>query len=116
MTEDSKPKSPHWDIEDSHPQMFETIRQSLRAVKDPEIGLDIIQLGLVRNVSMTDDSILVRMMLTTPYCPYGPSLLEAARAAVERAADNKPTRIDFSLEPWDFSYMEDGAIPDWGIY
>jgi metal-sulfur cluster biosynthetic enzyme len=54
-------------------------------------------------------------MLTTPFCPYGPSLLESARTQVESAI-GKTTRIDFCLDPWDFSMMEDGASADWGMF
>jgi len=105
----------HWDIEDSHPELVDKLKQSLRTVKDPEIGMDIIQLGLVRNVSLIDEIVKIKMMLTTPFCPYGPSLLESARVQVETAL-GKTTRIDFSMDPWDFSMMEDGATPNWGLY
>jgi metal-sulfur cluster biosynthetic enzyme len=115
VSEQPKPTTLHWDIEDTHPDLLDSVRKALRSVKDPEIGMDIIQLGLVRNVSLADDAMLIRMMLTTPFCPYGPSLLESARASVETVT-GKTTRIDFCLDPWDFSFMEEGAMPDWGMY
>jgi metal-sulfur cluster biosynthetic enzyme len=114
LTEENKSISLHWDIEDSDPDLIDQLKQALRTVKDPEIGMDIIQLGLVRNVNMIDNVITIKMMLTTPFCPYGPSLLESARTSVETVL-NKTTRIDFSLEPWDFSMMEDGASANWGL-
>jgi metal-sulfur cluster biosynthetic enzyme len=115
MTEASTPPPLHWDIEDSHPELVDTLKTALRTVKDPEIGMDILQLGLIRNVTLLDEVITIKMMLTTPFCPYGPSLLESARSEVETAL-NKTTRMDFCLDPWDFSMMEDGAPADWGVF
>ncbi len=115
MTEDTKATPLHWEIEDSHPDQIHKLKEALRTVKDPEIGMDILQLGLVRNVSLIDDIVTVKMMLTTPFCPYGPTLLESARIAVETAL-TKTTRIDFCMDPWDFSMMEDGATSNWGLY
>ncbi len=115
MSDMTKPSSVHWDIEDSHPDLVEPLKQSLRSVKDPEIGMDILQLGLVRNVTIIDEIVSIKMMLTTPFCPYGPSLLESARVQAETSL-GKTTRIDFSMEPWDFSMMEDGSTANWGLY
>ena len=115
MVEDQKPAPLHWDIEDTHADLLDALKQALRTVKDPEIGMDILQLGLVRNVSLIDDIVTIKMMLTSPFCPYGPALLESARAAVE-SAFTKTTRIDFCVEPWDFSMMEDGAPSNWGLF
>ncbi|MGB8251889.1 MAG: hypothetical protein WCF08_01630 [Anaerolineaceae bacterium] len=42
-------------------------------------------------------------------------MLESARIQAETAL-GKTTRIDFSLDPWDFSMMEDGATTNWGLY
>jgi metal-sulfur cluster biosynthetic enzyme len=115
MSETTKPTPLHWEIEDSHPKLVESLKNALRNVKDPEIGMDIIQLGLVRNVTLLDEVITIKMMLTTPFCPYGPSLLESARSQVETVME-KTTRIDFCMDPWDFSMMEDGATAKWGLY
>ena len=46
---------------------------------DPEIGMSIIQLGLVRDVSIENDIAHMQMLLTTPFCPYGPALIEMTR-------------------------------------
>jgi metal-sulfur cluster biosynthetic enzyme len=115
MTESPKTIPLHWGIEDTHPELLDQLKQGLRNVKDPEIGMDILQLGLVRNVTLIEDVITVKMMLTTPFCPYGPSLLESARTQVETTL-GKTTRIDFCMDPWDFSMMEDGATADWGVF
>ncbi len=104
-----------WEIESTHPESVEPLKAALRQVVDPEIGLEIIQLGLVRDVRVEDGSAEVKMILTTPFCPYGPAMLEMTRQKAEEALE-KPTTIKMGTEVWDFSYMEDGAGADWGLY
>jgi len=105
-----------WGIDTTHPDLVEAVTEIFRTVVDPEIGLNIIQLGLIRDVRVEDSQGMVSMMLTTPFCPYGPAMLEATRAKAEEAL-GMPTHIDFRAdEMWDFSYMEEGLGADWGLY
>ena len=55
------------------------------------------------------------MILTTPFCPYGPALLEMTRSKVEEAA-GLPARIELGMDIWDPSLMEEGAGAAWGLY
>ena len=104
-----------WEIEESNPGLGKKVREKLREVKDPEIGTDIIQLGLIRKVQLVDDAAKVTMILTTPYCPYGPMLMEAARKKVEEVTGKK-TEIIYGQEAWDRSMMEEGSGFDWGLF
>ncbi len=104
-----------WQVESTHPDLVEPLRASLREVVDPEIGLNIVELGLVRDIMVSDDQAQITMILTTPFCPYGPALLEAARQKAENAL-NRSTTIEMGTEMWDFSFMEEGAGDDWGLY
>jgi len=104
-----------WKIDSSHPDLAEPLRESLREVVDPEIGLDIIELGLVRDVQIEDDHAEVTMILTTPFCPYGPAILDMTRNKAQDFLD-QPTTIEMGIEMWDFSMMEEGAGGDWGLY
>jgi metal-sulfur cluster biosynthetic enzyme len=104
-----------WQVESTHPDLVEPVRTALREVVDPEIGLNIIELGLVRDITVEDDKAQVTMILTTPFCPYGPALLEMTRQKAEGAL-HRPTTIEMGLEMWDFSYMEEGVGADWGMY
>lgn len=104
-----------WQIESTHPEMVDELRETLRQVVDPEIGMNIIELGLVRDVILEDDQATVKMILTTPFCPYGPAMLEMTRAKAEEAL-KRPTSIEMGMEMWDFSYMEEGAGADWGMW
>lgn len=99
------------EVKQKEAELFE----ALRAVVDPEIGLNIIELGLVRETDIKDDSAHVTMILTTPFCPYGPQLLEMTRRTAEQHLGT-PTTIELGSELWDPSMMEEGAGGDWGLF
>ncbi len=104
-----------WEAESTHPELAAALKQELRRVVDPEIGLDIIALGLVRDVHIEEDKAEIKMVLTTPFCPYGPAMLEATRQTAETFL-GRPTTIEMLAEMWDYSYMEEGAGDDWGLW
>ncbi len=104
-----------WQAESTHPELVEPLKDALRTVVDPEIGLNIIELGLVRDLMIEDDQAILTMILTTPFCPYGPALLEMTRNKAQEAL-GRPTYINMGMEMWDFSMMEEGAGADWGMY
>ena len=103
-----------WDLGKSDRDLAEKLHIALQEVVDPELGMNIVQLGLVRNVSLHDDSALVTMILTTPFCPYAPQIMEACRSKAEETL-GIPTGIEMGREFWDRSMMEDDAL-DWGLY
>jgi len=104
-----------WDIHSTHPDLVQPLRAKLGEVTDPEIGLNIIQLGLIRSVIIQDGKAKVLMILTTPFCPYGPAMIESTR---QKAMEALKMEVDLELgmEPWDFSLMEDPGALDWGMY
>jgi metal-sulfur cluster biosynthetic enzyme len=115
MNQAPESKPPVWEAESQNPELCEKLRQGLREISDPEINLNIIQLGLIRNVKLEPDNATIQMLLTTPFCPYGPALLEMTRQKAEAVLE-RPAFIDLSMDMWDFSMMEEGAMPDWGLY
>ena len=106
---------PAWDAEATHPEACAKLREALREIIDPEIGLNVIQLGLIRNVRIEPDQVMIRMILTTPFCPYGPALIEMTRQKAEQTL-GIPTFIELGMEMWDFSMMEEGIDLGWGLY
>lgn len=114
MTE-KKNNLPKWDAEEEHPEICEKIREAMRKVRDPEIGMDLIQLGLIRNVAIGNGKVKIDMILTTPYCPYAPMLMESARKHSEEAV-SMPTEVEYGKEVWDRSMMEDDTVFDWGLF
>jgi metal-sulfur cluster biosynthetic enzyme len=93
----------------------EGLIEALRSVIDPEIGMNIIELGLVRMTEIEEDKGHVIMIMTTPFCPYAPQLLEQTRRTAQDYLE-RPTTIEMGLEMWDPSMMEDGAADDWGLF
>ena len=95
----------------------EELIESLRNVIDPEIGMNIIELGLVRNLDINeeDDTAKITMILTTPFCPYGPAIIEQVRVVSSKVMTNGVT-VEIGTELWDPSMMEEGAGGDWGLF
>jgi metal-sulfur cluster biosynthetic enzyme len=114
MSDDIENK-PVWDIEKTNPELIESLNNEFKKVMDPEIGLNIIELGLVRNVTILNGAVKIMMIMTTPFCPYGPALLETTRNVVETGL-NLPTSITLGYEPWDPTMMDENARLDWGFF
>ncbi len=93
----------------------EQLREALRVVTDPEIGMNVIELGLLRDVEIHDDRAHLTMIMTTPFCPYAPQLLEQCRRTAQEFL-GVPVTIEMGLEMWDPSMMEEGAADDWGLF
>lgn len=62
----------------------ESARDALLHVIDPEVGINIVDLGLVYRIEVTDGQIEVDMTMTTAACPLGPQLREEAESAIRR--------------------------------
>jgi metal-sulfur cluster biosynthetic enzyme len=103
-----------WQLGKSNRGLAEELHIALQSVMDPELGMNIVQLGLVRDVEIKDEEAHVTMILTTPFCPYAPQLMESCRSKTEETL-GIPTTIEMGREVWNQSLMEDDAI-DWGLY
>ncbi len=90
-------------------------RQALREVYDPELGMSVMELGLIRKFDWQPDKVEVTMILTTPFCPYGPALIEQVRHKVQEVT-RRVTTVTMGLEMWEPSMMEDQAAANWGLY
>lgn len=115
MPEEQTTNEIKWTIHDTNPELVETVRGKLGEVVDPEIGMNIIQLGLVRDVSLENEIAHLKMILTTPFCPYGPAMIEMTRQKAVEAL-NKPVTVEMLPDVWDFAMMEDPSALDWGMY
>jgi len=78
----------------------ESVREALRQVKDPELGFNIVDLGLVYTIDITDGDVLVEMTLTSPGCPVGGQLLGEADAVVREVNGVKNVRVELVWEPF----------------
>jgi metal-sulfur cluster biosynthetic enzyme len=93
----------------------EEVMEALRSVVDPEIGLNVVELGLIRNLEIEADKTRITMILTTPFCPYGPAMIEQVRATANSVTGGE-TEVEIGTELWDPSMMEEGAGGDWGLF
>ena len=75
------------------------IRKALRRVKDPELNLDVVVLGLVYGIEVEGAHAHVLMSLTTPFCPAAPQIVEDARVAVEGVEGIETAEIELTFEP-----------------
>jgi metal-sulfur cluster biosynthetic enzyme len=75
------------------------IRKALRKVKDPELNLDVVVLGLVYDIDVDGAHAHVVMSLTTPFCPAGPQIVDEARLAVEDVPGIDSAEIELSFDP-----------------
>lgn len=89
------------------------IKEALRAVKDPEIALDVVQLGLIREINLNQAEPEIKIMLTTPFCPYAGWLIQQVKDAAQQVFGN-PIKITVLPEMWDPNFMEDpGLLMGW---
>ena len=112
---DSQINEIQWTLHTTHPEMVQQARARLSEVIDPEIGMSIIQLGLVRDIEVENGMARLKMILTTPFCPYGPAMIEMTKAKATEGL-NMPETVEMGMDMWDFSMMEDPSALDWGMY
>ncbi len=76
------------------------LKEVLSGIDDPELGIDILSLGLVRSARVDPDGVSVRMTFTSPACPVGPWIREQVQAALERGFPGLPAvRVELELDP-----------------
>ena len=112
---DEPTKKVTWQAEGTHPELIPSLKEALHTIIDPEIGLSVIELGLIRDVIIIEHDADLTMILTTPFCPYGPAIMETTRLKAEETL-GRTTHIQMGMEMWDFSMMAEGAAPEWGLY
>lgn len=94
----------------------EAIRNILRQVIDPEVGMNIVDLGLVYRIEAAPDCIRIDMTMTSPACPMGEMITGEAHAALVDALP-ETCRPDIRLvwdPPWDPSMMSDRTKAHFG--
>ncbi len=99
------------------------VRSALKNVYDPEIGINIVDLGLVYDVDIGDQGkdVKVDMTLTTPACPAGPMIIESAEREVLALRDLYPqledVKINLVWTPfWNPSLMSEDARAELGYF
>ncbi len=76
------------------------VREALKDVIDPEVGISIIELGLVKEICIENGDVEIRMVLTTPTCPLAGYLVEQIRRRLGSMAGVKRVEVTLLDEPW----------------
>jgi len=98
---------PQWSSSPSQQEM--AVRAALETVMDPEIQLSVIDLGLIREIHFLADRTLVRMMLTTPFCPYAPQMVQDVKQATESAVP-RTCEVELMPDAWNPEMMPDPGL------
>lgn len=81
------------------PPTEDEVRLALRKVKDPELNLNIVDLGLIYDVRVDDRKVEVDMSLTSPACPSGPQLMGDAERAVRGVPGVQEAQVNLVWQP-----------------
>src|ERR687884_1530553 len=94
----SQPAAPAFDPERRATEL--AILDALRAVVDPEIGMNVVELALIKQIILGTDSSEIKMILTTPFCPYAGSMIQQVKDAAEEVVEH-PVKVTILAERWD---------------
>lgn len=102
---------------DEKKQLEERIILTLKSIYDPEIPVDIYELGLIYDVVIRDDaSVYIKMTLTSPSCPVAESLPAEVEQKVAGAEGVTSAKVEIVFEPaWDRSMMSEAAQLELGF-
>jgi metal-sulfur cluster biosynthetic enzyme len=79
----------------------DSVRKALRAVKDPELNLNIIDIGLVYDIEIgTAGEVEVRMTLTSPGCPAGTEIIDDVKRVVSDMEEVKSVEVELVWDPY----------------
>ncbi len=94
----------------------EIVMEALKDVYDPELHYNIVDLGLVYDVTVQDGEVHVLMTLTTPACPIGPMIMEQIHEYVGGLPEVRDVDVELTFDPmWSPELMSDEARADLGI-
>jgi metal-sulfur cluster biosynthetic enzyme len=95
----------------------DTLIAALRKVNDPELHVNVIDLGLIYSIQNRDGEVDVEMTLTSPACPAGPEMLRSATKALEGVEGVTKANIKLVMTPpWSPEKMSDAARDELGIF
>jgi metal-sulfur cluster biosynthetic enzyme len=94
----------------------DAIERQLTAVLDPEVGLNVVEMGLIYNLEVGDhNNVSVLMTLTTPGCPMHGSIAEGVQRMLEDLPDMGEVKVTLTFEPpWDPTMMREEALKKLG--
>ncbi len=85
---------------DTAPPSVDQVKLALRKVKDPELNLNIMDLGLVYEISVEGPLVLIDMTLTSPGCPAGPQIMNDVERAIKALPGVERVAINLVWQPF----------------
>ncbi len=99
----------------AHAERAAQIKENLKKIYDPEIPMNIVDLGLIYQLEWKEEDVTVRMTLTAPGCPVAGILAEEVKTAVEKVPGVHAAAVDMVWEPpWTPDRMSDFAKRQFG--
>lgn len=97
----------------AHEQVIEVLKQ----VIDPELFINVVDLGLIYKIDIQDKTVSIDMGLTSPACPAGPQLVGQATKVIEALEEGAKAEIKLVLNPpWSPDRMSESARDQLGIF
>jgi metal-sulfur cluster biosynthetic enzyme len=94
----------------------EQIIELLQVVEDPDVGVSIVELGLIYDVKNDAGDINVDMTLTSPGCPYGPQIVAEVNYVLKSIQGVKKTNVEVVWDPpWSLDRVSDAVKLDLGM-
>ena len=94
----------------------EEVWKALREVDDPEVGINMVDLGLIYGIEINKGKVKVRMTFTTPLCPLGGLLVENVKERLKKVKGVKDVEVELVFdEPWTPERMSEDARKKLGL-
>ena len=95
----------------------EVVLEQIKQVIDPDVGLNIVDMGLIYGVDINDDIVDITMTLTSPGCPAAPQLLNGSQTVVQQLDGVEEVNVNVVwTPPWDPEMMSEEAKDELGIF
>ena len=95
----------------------ETVLENLKQIIDPEVGINIVDMGLIYEVDIKDETVGITMTLTSPGCPVGPQLVNGTQNVTQQLEGVDEVNVDVVwTPPWTPEMMTDDAKDELGIF
>lgn len=75
------------------------VRKALKTVKDPELGLDLVVLGLIYDIEIKDAEVKATISLTSPFCPVAGQIVEDVKTAIEGVDGVEAVEVELTFDP-----------------
>lgn len=75
------------------------VEKALKGVKDPELGLDLVVLGLIYDIEIEEAAVHATISLTSPFCPVAGQIVEDVKTAIEGVEGVESAEVELTFEP-----------------